>query len=79
MTDDPTITIPLSEYSNLNRIARAASDLESYLHANSGTNDDWPIDIIARDDVAAELVVAMLNNLRCALGHWRTENPQEQI
>jgi hypothetical protein len=44
-------------------VAITARNLESFLHQNAGDNADWPIDIMARDDVAAETIKSHLQLL----------------
>lgn len=45
----------------------AARDLHSFLHANSGTTADWPIDLVARGDDPAKQLSEKLNRLQQAL------------
>lgn len=72
-------TKPTSQQSNgtgkvqyLERIAETADALESWLGKNTGTNDDWPIEIKADEDGAAKLV-SLLRDLNNALVPYRHE------
>ena len=52
-------------------IADSADSLEEYLHSNSGTTDDWPIDLVARSKEDAEMLAGLLTKLRDALKPYR--------
>lgn len=56
----------------LERIAETADALESWLGANTGTNDDWPIKIKA-DEAGAAKLSALLSDLDGALMVYRRE------
>lgn len=56
---------------NVIEIIRAADDLERFLHKNAGDNDDWPIDLVARDDDSAKLLSEKLNRLNDSLKIYR--------
>lgn len=56
---------------NVIEIIHAANDLELFLHKNAGVTDDWPIDLIARDDESAKLLSAKLNRLNESLKLYR--------
>ena len=55
----------------LSPIARAASELESYLGAHSGPTADWEIDIKCDNQQTADEVVRLLMELKSALAAWR--------
>ena len=48
-------------------IEKAAKELHEYFKANCGSTDEWPMDIITRDDEASDTVCKLLNNLQEAL------------
>lgn len=48
------------------KISEAADDLEAWLSKNTGTNDDWPIEIKGDKD-GAEQLAELLTKLKTAL------------
>jgi signal transduction histidine kinase len=61
------LELVLGHRQKLLNIAHAAEALESYLGANVGETKDWPLRIVADEDVAAKCVADLLNALKEAL------------
>jgi hypothetical protein len=56
-----------SELNQVMPIVGSARRLHDLLHANAGTTDEWPIDLIARDEDSAQTLVEPLGTLRKSL------------
>lgn len=69
---DPVVgpTVTPERLEALLRIAEAAHLLEEWMGRNSGTNDDWPIEIKADKD-GADTLSTMLTELHQALVPYR--------
>lgn len=61
----------------LERIAETADALEKWLGANTGTNDDWPIEIKA-DEAGGAKLARLLTDLKNALAPLRASGPTQQ-
>jgi len=59
------------DLAKLIKIVVAADELEEFLHDNSGTTADWPVDISADNERDGQEMCARLNKLRDALKPYR--------
>lgn len=59
------------------RVIRAADALDAFLHSNTGTTSDWPVEIHTDPDVTQKLV-DLLNELRDSLQPYRESMNQEK-
>jgi hypothetical protein len=55
----------------LERIAESADALESWLGKNTGTNDEWLVEIKAHDEESANRITRLLSDLKDALTPYR--------
>lgn len=55
------------DHVQLTEIAAQALILHEMLHENCGTTDEWPLDLVARDEESAKKLVATLEDLQEAL------------
>lgn len=51
----------------LRKVESAARKVHSILESQCGTNDDWPLDLVARDEEAANQISDALNQLKNSL------------
>ncbi len=55
-------------------VVEAAHRVERYLHVNCGVNADFPLDLVADNEISAEEIGNLLQSLSDALQPFRDES-----